>query len=140
MIRKEWVAAQPEEIVRQNLLHRLIHSLEFPSAYLAVEKGLKQMPHLSLTGMTIPRRRADIICFAKGIHPACDLYPLLMIECKSVKITPKVKSQVIGYNHFMKACFVAVANQNEVRTGWFDPEKSMFLLITCLPIHGYYRL
>lgn len=120
-LRRSWCKALPEEAVRIDLINYMITQLAFPPETLAVEKELRCLPHLASEG-AIPDRRADILCFAKGIHPSTDLYPLLMIECKAVKITDKVIAQVVGYNHYVKACFVCVANMDEIRTGWRNAE------------------
>jgi len=137
-IRKTWIAATPEEEVRQRLLHDLISLLGYPHGLVAVEKELKQMPHLRLNPVEPPLRRADILCFGKEIHPDYALYPLLLIECKAVKLTRKVINQVTGYNHYLKAYFIAVANQEEVQTGWYDKEKGDYTFIPRLP--GYQEL
>lgn len=127
LIRKETVAATPEEKVRQGLLHHLIHKLGFPASHIAVERALHQIPHLHLSPLDLPERRADIVCFGQGIHPKHEIYPLLLVECKSVKLTPKVINQVSGYNVFLQAYFVAVANQEEVRFGWKGKEGYQFI-------------
>lgn len=120
-IRKESVAALPEELVRQRMLSYLIEQRGFPASLIAVEKSLKQLPHLSAADRRqVPDRRADIICFAKGIKGQSTLYPLLIIECKAVKLNSRTISQVLGYNHFVRACFVAIVNQEELRMGWYD--------------------
>jgi hypothetical protein len=127
LIRKESVSATPEEQVRQGLLRHLICDLGFPASHIAVEKALDQIPHLSISPMDLPDRRADIICFAQGIHPQHDLYPLLLVECKAVKLTPKVVNQVSGYNVFLQAYFIAAANQTEVQFGWKGKEGYQFI-------------
>lgn len=132
-IRKNWVKATPEEKIRQELLHHLIHQLGFPRSHLVVEKGLHQMPHLVLEGKKFPLRRADIVCFGKGIHPEEDLYPLLLIECKATKITQRMISQVIGYNHFLKSYFIAISNGQDVQTGWWDPIQKTYLFVPHIP-------
>ena len=124
--------------MRQYLVDQMIHSLGYPESLIVLEKGLSQMPHLALTDQKIPERRADIVCFAKGIHPHCDLYPILLVECKAVKLSPKVINQVSGYNHYMKACFICVANQDEVRTGWYDREAKQYTFVNHLL--GYEQL
>lgn len=117
-IRKQLVVATPEEVVRQNLIHQMTQTLEYPLSLIAIERGLKEMPHVTFSGKKIPNRRADIICFCKGIDRNHDLYPLLLIECKAVPLSEHVVGQVIGYNHYVKAFFIAVANGNSVKTGW----------------------
>lgn len=116
-IRKSWCKALPEEEVRISLIKHMIAQLAFPEHTFAIEKALRHLPHIQ-ANVTMPARRADILCFAKGIHPQLDIYPLLLVECKAVKITDKVIDQVVGYNHYVQAFFVCVANKEEVRTGW----------------------
>lgn len=97
-IRKSWVAATPEEIVRQLWLQRMIRELQYPKSLIAVEKKIPQL-----------QRRIDILCY----DPDCK--PLLLIECKCEDLDQKAIEQVVGYNHFVKAPFVAVVNEKEVR-------------------------
>ena len=47
-VRKALVAAHPEELVRQELLCRMIGQLGYPSHLLVVEKELSLLPHLAL--------------------------------------------------------------------------------------------
>lgn len=133
IIRKIWVSAQPEEVVRQRLLSQMIHQLGFPSSHLVLEMGLRQLPHLELKGQTVPKRRADLICFAQDIHPKHSLYPLLLVECKSIKLTWRVIHQVIGYNHFVGAHIIAVTNGQEIKTGWYDHKTQDYQFIDSLP-------
>lgn len=135
-IRKEFVISLPEELVRQRLLHHMLNDKGFPESLVAVEKALKHMPHLSgINPLHIPDRRADVICFGKGIRPEFDLYPLLLVECKAVKLTSRVINQVAGYNQFVKACFVAIVNESEIKTGWFDPLQGIYVFINGLPTY-----
>lgn len=116
------------------MLAHLFEEKAFPVSLVAVEKSLKQMPHIPPSGLVgMPDRRADIVCFARGIHPSYDLYPLLIIECKAVKLTPRVINQVSGYNHFVQAYFIAIVNEKEVRTGWFDRANGCYEFIDYVP-------
>ncbi len=132
-IRKEWVSASPEELVRQELLRHMVERLGFPDSLIAVEKSLKEIPHLLATHSELPDRRVDILAFAKDIHPQYPLFPLLVIECKSVKITEKVLRQVCGYHHYIHSSYLAVANAEEVRTGWFDTKAGVYRFVPNLP-------
>lgn len=125
-IRKIWVAALPEEKVRQALIQRMIHHLGYPCGTLALEKSLDQLPHLQ-SQRSLPKRRADLIVFAKGIHPQHPLYPLLLIECKAVPIANKTLRQLIGYNQFIGAPFIAAVNQTQTSFGWYQQEKNDFV-------------
>ena len=123
-IRQSFVSATPEEIVRQKLLQVLMTQLGFPKELLAIEKELSELPHLkSVAGL--PKRRADILCFAKGIHPEYPLYPLLLIECKEGRWGEGAKDQVLGYNHFVGALYVALSGENQVEL--IHPQSLSFL-------------
>lgn len=135
LIRKMWVLNTPEEMIRQKTLHYLIQSLGFPSSGILVEKELKSLPHLSLSEEIPAQRRADILCFTargEGLHP------LLLIECKAVKITSKELRQVIGYNRLVKASFIALVNQKEEKLGWFDAQILDYKFIDYFP--NYHEL
>lgn len=132
-IRKKWVARLPEEIVRLKLVQHMVEKLGFPLVSLVLEKELNQMPHLALYQGKIPGRRADLLCFAKGINRDYDLYPLLLVECKAVKLTPKVIIQVVGYNQYLGAHFIAIANQEEIQIGWMDHEVKKYRFINYMP-------
>lgn len=132
-IRKEWVKATPEEGVRQNLLNYMIDCLGFPPSLISLEKGLDQMPHLALSQKAIPNRRADLVCYAENIHPAHPLYPLIVIECKAVDLKRKELNQVLSYNHFLGAHFVALVNQKKIMTGWHDKDLGEYRFIDYLP-------
>jgi|LakMenE18May11ns_1017448.scaffolds.fasta_scaffold9807293_1 hypothetical protein len=137
-IRKEWIVATPEERIRQKLLAYMIEDLAFPASQIALEKALKQMPHLQLESRyAIPNRRADITCFAKGIHSKHNLFPLLVVECKAVALNAKFLNQVLGYNHFLGAYFVCLANQQEIRTGWYDTTLKTYRFIDYLPSYDH---
>lgn len=135
-IRKATVAALPEERIRVRLLCDMIDKLGYPAGSLAVEKELSGIPHLRSVSGKLPRRRADIICFAKGIHPSEELYPLAVIECKAVKLTSKMVNQVIGYNHYLKASYIVLMNHEEIRTGWFDRATQSYRFVPYLPTYA----
>jgi len=116
-IRRERVADLPEERVRQRLIDKMTTGLGYPPQSLAVEKALSQFPHL-VHQKSLPDCRVDIACFAKGIHPRHEIFPLLIVECKAVPLSAKVVEQVVGYNYYCGAPFVAVANESSLRLGW----------------------
>ncbi|MBA2369027.1 MAG: type I restriction enzyme HsdR N-terminal domain-containing protein [Candidatus Protochlamydia sp.] len=128
LVRSKWVSATPEEEVRQNLLIHMTKNLGYSKDSLSVEMTLSEMPHLqNFPTSHFPKRRADLIVWAAGIHPDFPLYPLLMIECKAIPLNLKAERQVIGYNQFLQACFVGLANQKEMRLGWFSREKQKYV-------------
>lgn len=129
--RKRWVKATPEERVRQKWLQVLQVQLGFPKELIAVEKELKELAHISSAP---PDRRADILCFAKGIHPEHSLYPILLIECKeNIKEESQAIEQVIGYNHFVNAYFVAALCDEGCKFGFFDKELKSYKFFPSIP-------
>jgi hypothetical protein len=117
-VRGCFVAATPEEIVRQSLLHHMVRSLGYPKELLAVEKQLSELPHLE-GAIGLPTRRIDIVCFARDFHP------LLLIECKEGEVGSDAIEQALGYNAFVKAPFVAVAGKRGCAL--IFPESQSFL-------------
>ncbi|MFN0064880.1 MAG: type I restriction enzyme HsdR N-terminal domain-containing protein [Chlamydiales bacterium] len=124
-IRKCWVKETPEEVVRQLLLQKMVRDLHYPLLMIGVEKELAKLPHLQLQG-NIPKRRADILVFAKHIHAEYPIFPLVLIECKAVKLTPRIAAQVVGYNAVVQAPFLVLANREEILTGHFDETAGHF--------------
>lgn len=125
LIRQSFVVSTPEEKVRQHLLKKMIDDLGYPLEMIAVEKGLSQMSHL-VQQVNLPKRRADVIVFGKNIHPLYSLFPLLLIECKAVKLKEQTLRQIAGYNHYVQAPFLCVVNQNECLWGYFDSKIKDF--------------
>jgi hypothetical protein len=119
-IRKKDLCVLPEEKVRQALIEKMIN-LGYPRGFIGVEKKISCLPHLKSEKFS--NRRLDIICFAKNIHPKYLLYPLLIVECKKGALEKGAVEQVLGYNDFIKAFFVAVANEVEVKTFWYEGEE-----------------
>ena len=73
-IRKKYVVLTPEELVRQNIIHYLANTKNYPLTLMRVEVGMK------LNNM---QKRCDILIYDRNRNP------LLMVECKaeSVKIS-----------------------------------------------------
>jgi hypothetical protein len=136
-LRQSWVAALPEEVVRQNLIRQMVEQLQFPKSHLALEVSLTNLPHLSSHLQDqLPRRRADLIVFSKDLHPDHALYPLLLIECKAVPINAKTFRQAIGYNQVVGALYLTVANQTSLYTGHYSVEKKEYDFFEGLPSYN----
>jgi hypothetical protein len=128
-----WVAALPEEIARQKLLHEMVHQLNFPKELIAIEKRVEEIAPSFEGASALPLRRADIVCFAKGIHPDFTLYPLLLVECKKGDLDQKAIDQLLGYNHFVKAYFVALANLQQRCLGYYNKTLQKYEFISFFP-------
>ncbi len=99
---------KPEEIVRQSLLLEMTLKFGFPRELIAIEKEISTLPHLQ--GKKIPKRRFDLVCFSGNIHKEFPLFPLILIECKAIDLSEKALQQVLGYNYYVGAYFIAIAN------------------------------
>lgn len=86
----------------------------FPQSLICVEKELSEVDHLQ-KGPLPAKRRVDLLVFGKDIHPHYSLYPLLIVECKAKQITEEALSQVVGYNYYVRAYFVALAAEKEFK-------------------------
>jgi hypothetical protein len=110
-IRKKWFDALPEEIVRQKVLSHLVNDLGFPPRYIVVEKKLSELPNLS--HLNLPERRIDILCME-----AKTFRPLLLVECKGVSLQEKMFAQALGYNAYIQAPLICLANDTNFLLRW----------------------
>jgi hypothetical protein len=108
-VRNRFVAATPEERVRQGLLRSMIGPLGFPKGLIAVEYEFKE------TG-----RRADLVCF---FYLERQLVPLLIVECKAEPCGRAAREQAFGYNAALRAPFVSIADPYEVTTFWLEGDQ-----------------
>jgi hypothetical protein len=96
-IRKSWVKLTPEEWVRQNFIQYLVNKLQYPVAFIAVEKEI-QLSEL--------KKRFDILIYDR-MHQ-----PLMMIECKApeVLLNEKVLQQLLSYTISVPVSFFVITN------------------------------
>lgn len=112
------VAHTPEEKVRQALISFFLES-GISIGLIGVELSLSALTHLA--GKKTPRRRADIIVFSpQGI-------PLILVECKAVPLSDAAIRQVVGYNLFVGAPKIILANQTDAKTGVFKNNSWSFV-------------
>ena len=97
MVRKKWYVLQPEEFVRQLLLHFLIGDMRYNRNRITVERGVK---------INEGDRRTDILVFDR------DMRPFLLIECKApgVKLTTDTFRQAANYNGAFKVPYLMISN------------------------------
>ena len=106
-IRKQWIILNEEEWVRQNFIQYLIQILDYPAAFIAVEK------EITLGEL---KKRFDVLVYDK------DHKPWMMIECKAPAITlnDATLQQVLRYNVSVPVSFLIITNARSTY-GW---EKS----------------
>lgn len=97
VIRKKFVVLQPEEWVRQHVVHFLLETKGYPKSLVNVEK------QILIKGL---RKRYDVIVF--NTTGEIDI----LIECKApeVPITQGVFDQIAIYNLEVKANYLMVSN------------------------------
>lgn len=100
---------RPEEKVRQRLLAEMLEVLGFPKGLVVVEKSL------SAFHPKAPLRRMDVVVLYRK---ESELLPLLLIECKSGPILESAKNQLFGYNAWIGAPFVSLANEAGASVYW----------------------
>jgi len=114
-VRKEFVQETPEEKVRQNTLSSLF-SLGYPASLVVVERKMAELVADFVSAKTaMPNRRIDILCYQ-----GASLQPLLLVECKANSFNNKELRQLLGYNFYIQARFIALVNPQRVQ--FFDVE------------------
>ncbi len=95
--RKKLVALTPEEWVRQHILHYLVHTKNYPTSLIAVERGIE------LNGL---KKRFDLVVFSNTGKP------VMIIECKASEeqLNEKVFEQIARYNIPLNVDYLWVSN------------------------------
>ena len=119
-IRKAYVVLTPEEWVRQQFVHFLVHEKNYPASLISIEKGIKVL------GL---QKRFDAVVADKSGQPA------VLIEFKSpdVKITQKTFEQISAYNLELKVQFLMVSNGMKHYCCKVDFKKRTFQFLTNIP-------
>lgn len=123
IIRRKYVTLTPEEWVRQNFIHYLIHEKKYPASLLAIELPIKY---------NTLRKRGDIVAFdTKGLH-------ILMVECKApdVKLTQNVFDQIARYNLTLNVKYLVVTNGLEHYCCQMDHLNQSYLFLENIPVYN----
>ncbi len=115
LIRKKWVALEPEEWVRQHLVYHLSEDLGYPMGLMAVEHTLI---------LNDVAKRADLVCFNQ------DRMPVLLAECKapSISLSQKTLDQAARYNLVLKVPTLLLTNGLSHYAVSTDPTKPITVL------------
>jgi hypothetical protein len=116
IVRRKYMVLQPEELVRQLVLHYLIAEKNYPINKIRVEMGLT---------VNERRKRCDILVFDNQFQP------FLLVECKAatVPIDQAAFEQIARYNLVFRVPFLLVTNGISTfccQTD-YDTEGSLFL-------------
>lgn len=115
LVRKKWVALEPEEWVRQHLIYHLSENLGYPMGLMAVEHTLI---------LNDVAKRADLVCFNK------DRKPVLLAECKApnIALSQKTLDQAARYNLVLKVPTLLLTNGLNHYAVSTDPTKPIAVL------------
>ena len=96
-LRKKYVAATPEEKVRQWFISELLRTFGVPAHLMMSEAGLK---------WGVKRYRADILVYDRNGQP------LLVVECKrpDVPLTDAVARQAMRYDAVLSVAWIVLTN------------------------------
>lgn len=103
-IRKQWIVLNEEEWVRQNFIQYLVQKLNYPAAFIAVEKEI-------MLGEL--KKRFDILVYDAN-H-----VPWMMIECKAatISLNSSTLQQALRYNISVPVPFLVITN-GHYTYGW----------------------
>ncbi len=97
LVRRKWVALEPEEWVRQHLISHLTLTLGYPLSLMAVEHRLT---------LNDVEKRADLVCYNhEGI-------PVRLAECKApgIKLSQDTLDQAARYNLVLQVPTLLLTN------------------------------
>ncbi len=122
-IRQKWLVLQPEELVRQLLVHYLIEAKQYNKNRIALERGLL---------VNKQQRRCDILVYDK------QMAPYLLIECKApyVKINEAAFRQIALYNLHFQVPYLLVSNGQQSYCCSLDYTAHSFTFLTEVPVFG----
>ena len=120
IIRKKFVVLNPEEWVRQHVIHWLILNKKYPASLINVEK------QLSVNKM---KKRYDLVVFQP------DGQIDLLVECKaySQSITQEVFDQIARYNLEIKANYLMLTNGLQHYYCKLDTEQEKYVFMEQIP-------
>ncbi|GLB52410.1 restriction endonuclease subunit R [Neptunitalea chrysea] len=119
-IRKKFVVLQPEEWVRQHVVHYLLQIKGYPKSLINVEKKLV------INDMT---RRYDVVIF----NPDGSIF--LIVECKAPEVPIKQDTfdQIARYNLSLNATYLMVTNGKSHYFCNMDYENERYNFLRELP-------
>ncbi|MBM3195742.1 MAG: type I restriction enzyme HsdR N-terminal domain-containing protein [Chlamydiae bacterium] len=98
---------RPEELIRFELMEKLTHHLHFPSHLLVKERAISQLPHISQE-FSLKKKPNNLRIDLLAYHwHGENLHPLVLFECKHLRPDERAFQQLIAYNQWIKAPFLA---------------------------------
>jgi hypothetical protein len=121
LIRRRWLVLQPEEMVRQLVLHYLIEARGYNAKRIAVEKGLRVNGRM---------KRFDILVFDAQAQP------FLLVECKApdVALDEATLQQMATYNLALRVPYLMMCNGPQSFIYAVDLENGEIAMLDEAPI------
>lgn len=120
IVRKKFIILQPEEWVRQHLIHYLINEKGYPQSLMKIE-----------TSVNINRlkQRSDIVAYDNTGTPR------LIVECKApnIELTQDVFDQIARYNMKLKVNYLLVSNGLQHYCCKIDYKKDTYEFLPEIP-------
>ncbi|KQC29013.1 type I restriction enzyme HsdR N-terminal domain-containing protein [Flagellimonas eckloniae] len=119
-VRKKFVVLQPEEWVRQHVVHYLIDTKKYPKSLINVEKQLI---------VNTLKKRYDVVVF----EPNGSIQ--ILVECKApeIKIDQKTFDQIAQYNYQLKSKYIMVTNGMQHYYCKMDHENEKYKFLKEIP-------
>lgn len=114
--RRKYVAATPEEGVRQTFLHALVEQYGYPQSLIGVE-----VPIAVGAGV---EKRCDAVVYSKNLQPLM----LLEFKAEHVAITADVLDQAAVYNTTVHAPYLILANGRQTVVAHITEDKQITFL------------
>ena len=126
ILRRKYVTLTPEEWVRQQFVHYLIHDKGYPAECIGNEISL------TLNGT---KKRCDTVVYGQNAQPA------MIVEYKSprVEITQQVFEQISRYNIMLRVKWLVVSNGLKHYCCHIDYESSTCQFVEDIPPYNDIR-
>jgi hypothetical protein len=114
--RRKYVAATPEEYVRQAFLHALVEQYGYPQSLIGVE-----VPIAVGAGV---EKRCDAVVYTKNLQPLM----LLEFKAEHVALTTEVLDQAAVYNTTVHAPYLILANGKQTVVAHINEQRQITFL------------
>ncbi len=114
--RRKYVAATPEEYVRQTFLRALVEQYGYPQSLIGVE-----VPIAVGAGV---EKRCDAVVYTKNLQPLM----LLEFKAEHVALTTEVLDQAAVYNTTVHAPYLILANGKQTVVAHINEQRQITFL------------
>ncbi len=119
-VRERWLVLQPEEMVRQLVVHYLIACKGYSRHRISLERGIM------VNGLY---KRFDLLVYDSQVQP------FMLIECKSpqVSLTEATFRQIAAYNQVFQVPYLFVTNGRDSYCCQMNYSEALFTFVAEIP-------